>query len=116
MALTTAEVVASVLKTDATTAAFLKAYKAAERWVAKRCTWQTVDVEQDDGNGGTVTVQQPVDVEDLVQAIILLTGRYMARRNSPDGLVGMGELGVMRISAIDRDVRDLVAKNRRIVL
>lgn len=117
MALTTAGEVAAVLKQgDATASAFLKAYQAAEQWVAKRCTWKTVDVEQDDGDGGTTTVQQPVDVEDLVQAIILLTGRYMARRNSPDGLVGMGELGVMRISAIDRDVRDLVAKNRRIVL
>lgn len=117
MALTTAEEVASVLKpADATAPAFLKAYRAAERWVAKRCTWETVDVEQDDGNGGTTTVQEPVDAEDLIEAIILLTGRYLARKNSPDGLVGMGDLGVMRISAIDRDVRDLVAKNRRIVL
>jgi len=117
VALTTAEEVAAVLKKDVATApAFLKAYKAAERWVAKRCTWETVEVEEDDGEGGTTTVTQPVDVEDLVQAIILLTGRYMARKNSPDGLVGMGELGVMRISAIDRDVRDLVAKNRKIVL
>lgn len=112
MALTQPDVVASVLKqADATAPAFLRAYQAAERWVAKRCTWKT-EPQEIDGE----TVQVPVDVEDLVQAIILLTGRYMARRNSPDGLVGMGDLGVMRISAIDRDVRDLVAKNRKIVV
>lgn len=113
---TAGEVAAVLKKDDAAAPAFLKAYEAAERWVAKRCTWETVEVQEDDGEGGTVTVTQPVDVEDLVQAIILLTGRYMARKNSPDGLVGMGELGVMRISAIDRDVRDLVAKNRKIVV
>lgn len=117
MALTTAEEVASVLKqADAATPAFLKAYQAAERWVAERCTWETAEVQVDDGEGGATTVEQPVDVEDLVQAVILLTGRYLARRNSPDGLIGMGELGVMRVAAIDRDVQNLIATHRKVVL
>ena len=117
MALTTPGLVASVLtKGDATSPAFLTAYQAAERWIAKRCRWKTELVEVDDGEGGTTEVEQPVDVEDLVQAVILLTGRYMARRNSPDGLVGMGELGVMRVAAIDRDVQSLIAPNRIVVV
>lgn len=111
MALTTAELVASVLKTDATSPAFLTAYAAAERWHAQRCTWQ---VAEQDVDGELVWV--PVDVEDLVQSVILLTGRYLARKNSPDGLVGMGEMGVMRISQIDRDVQSLTGPYRRIVL
>lgn len=115
MALTTAAEVADVLKASATDAAFLKAWRAAERWVAKRCRWQTEQVEAE-VEGVPTLVEQPVDVEDLQQAIILLTGRYLARRNSPDGLVGMGELGVMRVSAIDRDVTSLVAPNRIVVV
>ena len=111
MALTTAELVASVLKTDATSPAFLTAYAAAERWHARRCTW-TVEAQEIDGE----TVLVPVDVEDLVQSVILLTGRYLARKNSPDGLVGMGELGVMRISQIDRDVQSLTGPYRKIVI
>lgn len=112
MALTTAEHVASVLKTDATTPRFADAYQAAERWVAHRCTWKTVEQEDEDGN----PIEVPVDVEDLVQAIVLLTGRYLARQNSPDGLVGMGDLGVMRVSAVDRDVQSLIAPYRKIVV
>jgi hypothetical protein len=113
MALTIAEEVASVLKAEATDSAFLMAHAAAERWVAQRCSWKT-ETHTVDGEETTVTV--PVEVEDLVQAITLLTGRYMARRNSPDGLLNMGELGVMRMTTIDRDVQSLVGPHLRIVL
>lgn len=113
MALTTAGEVATVLKAEAADPAFLKAYQAAERWVGKRCTWTTETVTEGEP---PVEVEKPVEVEDLIEAVILMTGRYMARRNSPDGLVGMGEFGVMRVSAIDRDVQSLIAKNRKIVL
>ncbi|MGC4106051.1 MAG: hypothetical protein QM753_06810 [Thermomicrobiales bacterium] len=115
MALTQAAEVAGILKVSATDAAFLSAWKAAERWVANRCRWKTEPVEII-VEGSPVTVQQPVDVEALQQAIVLLTGRYLARRNSPDGLVGMGELGVMRVSAIDRDVTSLIAPHRIVVV
>lgn len=111
MALTTAEEVSSVLKAEVTDSAFLMAHAAAERWVARRCNWKT---ETQTVDGADVTV--PVEVEDLVQAITLLTGRYMARRNSPDGLLNMGELGVMRMTTIDRDVQSLVGPHLRIVL
>lgn len=113
MALTTAEKVAAVLQEEnpATDSAFQTAYAAAERWIARRCRWQTETVIED---GEEIT--RPVDVEDLVQAVILLTGRYMARRNSPDGLLNMGELGVMRVGAIDRDVQSLTGPYRKVVV
>ncbi|PKQ20182.1 MAG: hypothetical protein CVT66_06260 [Actinobacteria bacterium HGW-Actinobacteria-6] len=113
MALTTATEVAVVLKYEnaATDVAFLKAYAAAERWIARRCRWKTETVTED---GEEIT--RPVDVEDLVQAVILLTGRYLARRNSPDGLLNMGELGVMRVGAIDRDVQSLTGPYRKIMV
>lgn len=117
MALTTAEEVAEVLDVQdpATNSSFKRAYAAAERWVAQRCTWRTeTTIETVDGVETSTT--SPVEVEDLVQAIILLTGRYMARRNSPDGLLNMGELGVMRMTTIDRDVESLVGPHRKIVL
>lgn len=44
----------------------------------------------------------------LVQAVNLLTARYLARRNSPDGVVGMGDLGPARVPLIDRDVERLM--------
>lgn len=97
--LTSAEAVAGVLRQSATDPVFLHAWKAAERWIARRCRWTS-----------------PAAAEDLQQAVILLTGRYMARRNSPDGLVGMGDLGAMRVSAIDRDVQSLTGPYRRVVL
>lgn len=116
MALTTAGEVATVLKTEATDPAFLKAYAAAERWHARRCTWPTETVTVTDEDGNETTETRPVDVEDLVQSVILLAGRYLARRNSPDGMLNMGELGVMRVTTIDRDVQSLTGPYRKIVL
>lgn len=44
---------------------------------------------------------------DLRQAIYLRTARYLSRRNSPDGLVGMADFGPARISRVDADIAAL---------
>lgn len=73
---------------------------AAEQYVAARCRLP----------------ETPGEVPaDLVQAVWLLIARYLARRNSPDGTLGMSEFGVGRISTVDRDVEQLLAPYRRVV-
>lgn len=52
---------------------------------------------------------------DLVMAVQLLVARYLARRNSPDGTLGMSEFGVGRIATVDRDVEQLLAPYRKVV-
>lgn len=52
---------------------------------------------------------------DLVQAVRLLVARLLARRNSPDGTLGMSEFGVGRIATVDRDIAQLIAPYRRVV-
>lgn len=46
--------------------------------------------------------------DDLVMAVNLLTARYLARRNSPDGMVGLGDLGPARVPYSDTDVERLL--------
>lgn len=52
---------------------------------------------------------------DLAMAVFLMTARYLARRNSPDGMVGMGEFGPARIGALERDAEALLGPYRRVV-
>lgn len=86
------------------------AYNAAEEWVRDRCRWaKDVDTEADPPE------EWPPAPDALVQAVLLLTARYLQRRLSPDGLVGMGELGMMRVSSIDRDVESLTRPFRQVV-
>ena len=47
--------------------------------------------------------------DDLRQAIYLRTARYLSRRNSPDGLVGMADFGPARIARVDADIAALEA-------
>lgn len=75
------------------------AHNAAESYVAERCRIPV----------------GPVVPGDLVQAVRLLTARYLARRNSPDGTLGMSEFGVGRIATVDRDVEALIGPYRRVV-
>ena len=74
-------------------------HKGAEAYIANRC----------------VVPVGPVVPGDLVEAVRLLTARYLARRNSPDGTLGMSEFGVGRIATVDRDVEALIAPYRRVV-
>lgn len=41
-------------------------------------------------------------------AALLLAGRWYSRRNSPDGLVGFGDMGGTAIRSLDPDIRDLL--------
>lgn len=50
--------------------------------------------------------------ENRVMAVNLLTARYLQRRNSPDGIVGMGDLGPARVPFSDIDVERLLNPSR----
>lgn len=75
-----------------------EALGAACDYVAGRARWGAV---ASDGS----PMQPPAAI---VQAVKLLVARYLARRNSADGIVGMSELGPMRITSVDRDVEALI--------
>lgn len=77
---------------------FTPAYEAAENYVQAR-------VRIPDGDTPPA----------LVEAVALLTARYLARRNTPDGLVGLGDLGAVRLPTTDGDVRSLIAPYRPVV-
>lgn len=82
------------------------AWQAAEAWIANRCTWPLLDTA---GN----TLPAPAD---LVLAVNILTARLLDRRNSPNGLVGVGDLGATRIPGSDADVSSLIGPYRRVVI
>jgi hypothetical protein len=44
----------------------------------------------------------------LIQAGLLLTNRLMARRNSPDGVVGVSDMGTATILSYDADISQMV--------
>lgn len=71
-------------------------------------------------SGGEATVQVtgtfgwaavPSDIE---QACIILSQRQYKRYDSPLGVAGFGDLGVIRVSRIDPDVASILAPYRRI--
>ena len=83
------------------------AWAAAEGYIASRCSWPAYDT---DGRA----LPAPAA---LVQAVRLLTARYLARHNSPDGLAAAGgELGPVRVAGTDRDVEALIGPYRRVVI
>lgn len=55
------------------------------------------------------TVDDPDVPGDVVYAVLLWCNRLIARRNSPDGIVGIGEMGVANIGRFDPDVGRLLA-------
>lgn len=80
------------------------AYTAAEAYIGKRVRW-TIPANPD--------LPAP---DDLVQAVRFQTARYLSRRNSPDGMVGLGsELGIARIPITDQDVQTLINPYRPVV-
>lgn len=74
------------------------AWFAAEAYVGNRTEWPDTD---EDGN----PIPAP---DDLVQAVDLLTARYLQRRHSPDGMLGLGELGAIQVAFSDVDVEKLL--------
>jgi hypothetical protein len=86
-------------------------------------------VKGDDANGNlarsldvaTAWVEDRVYVEpdagygrrhpEVTEAILLIASRLFARRNSPEGVAGWGDLGVVRIIARDPDVDALLERH-----
>lgn len=71
---------------------------AAEAYITRRCR-----------------IPEGTPPADLVEAVRLLVARYLARRSSPDGTLGMSEFGAGRIATIDRDIEGLIAPYRPVV-
>lgn len=86
---------------------FRNAWDAAENYVETRVEYPTGTDE-----GGNPILPPAA----LVEAVVLLTARYLQRRNSPDGFIGLGELGVARVPVTDRDVDRLMAPHLRVVI
>lgn len=106
MPITTAQAVAEYLGNGRTAAEVTEVWKSAETYVSDRCVWPEVDA---DGN--------PLPAPDtLVRAVLLQAARYQARRNSPDGFIGMGEFGPARVPVTDHDVNRAMAPYRKAVL
>lgn len=58
--------------------------------------------------GGWVPVPWPSHVE---TAVLIQTSRLYKRRNSPEGVAGFGEFGVVRVSSLDPDVETLLGRD-----
>jgi len=56
--------------------------------------------------GEWVPVPWPAHVE---EAVLIQTARLYKRRNSPEGVAGFGDLGVVRISTLDPEVETLLS-------
>jgi hypothetical protein len=52
----------------------------------------------------------------LHEAGLLLTNRLMARRNSPDGVVGVADMGATRIASYDADISGLLGPYTAVVV
>jgi hypothetical protein len=52
----------------------------------------------------------------VVEAGLLLTNRLMSRRNSPDGVVGVADMGAARIASYDADISGLLGPYTAVVL
>jgi hypothetical protein len=48
---------------------------------------------------------------EVTEAILLIASRLYARRNSPEGVAGWGDLGVIRVIARDPDVDALLERH-----
>lgn len=48
---------------------------------------------------------------EVTEAILLMASRLYARRNSPEGVAGWGDLGMIRVIARDPDVEALLERH-----
>ena len=48
---------------------------------------------------------------EVVEATMILASRLYARRNSPEGVAGWGDLGVVRVLATDPDIERLLERH-----
>ena len=98
MPVTSIEHVEEVLGVQPGIVRVVQGYAAAESAVASLCCWPEGDVP------GA-----------LVEAVVLRTARYIARVDSPSGVVGFGEYGPVRIQSVDRDIESLEGPWRKVV-
>lgn len=119
--LTTAEAVGAWLKATKLDALALRdAHAAAEAFVSDRLEGAPWSYRYDPavldawGRPSLVFDPEAVPPAGLVMAVNLETHRLLARRNTPEGVVGMGEYAG-RIPATDADVAALLRPWRPIV-
>src|SRR4051812_11194785 len=62
------------------------------------------------------TLETAACPNDVQYAVLLWTNRILNRRNSPDGVVGVAELGIANISRIDTDIRQMLGPHIEPVL
>lgn len=81
------------------------ASEAAESYVASRCRWPAI------ASDGTELAPPAA----LVEAVRILTHRYLERRNTPTGVIGMDDMGAVRVPGVDPDVERLIAPWKPVV-
>jgi hypothetical protein len=67
-------------------------------------------IERDETNAVTFVS------DSLYEAVLLLASRLYRRRDSVDGTIGWGDMGVVRVGLKDPDVEALLAPNLALVL
>jgi len=86
----------------------IDAYSAAEAYVSKRVRYAVINP--------LVTPPEPLDApSDLKLAVALQTQRLLARRNAPDAMVGLGEIGFNALPVSDADIAALIGPWRAVV-
>ena len=53
------------------------------------------------------------DTDDVQEGVLLLASRLYKRRQSPEGVAGWADLGMIRIISTDPDIERLWAPHRR---
>lgn len=88
----------------------LLALESATEWIAERCQLYVVDADGFyvlDANGERVRVTSiPTPVR---QAILLYAAKFYRRKDSPDGVAGTSENGLIRTGRYDSDAEQLLA-------
>lgn len=88
----------------------------AVAWAAAEAyTWQKIRPWYEPDPEGAPPDPVPPAPGDLVQAVLLLTSRLIARRKSPDGMVGFDDFAA-RLASSDPDYRRLIGSWRKAVL
>ncbi|MFD4196624.1 phage head-tail connector protein [Amycolatopsis thermoflava] len=70
------------------------------------------DVRPEFNYTGDALSDAPAPTARIRQGTIRLAGRWYDRRNSPNGLVDMGELGANRIPSVDPDIERMLGIGR----
>jgi len=94
---------------DALLATVMLAVEAEQRARLNPATFTDVVTPPPDSPTATVP-------DDVYQAALMRSARLYMRRASPEGLVGVGDLGVARVPVYDRDIDALEAPHKLVVL